>query len=233
MVIGLCDEQKEALVELKRFVLSIREEKGCDWELRFFRSGESLLKQIHELKAVFLNLEMSRKDGIEIGEEIRQRNPECRIIVAAGKTERFKEAFQIHALRFLTMPYRKEEVAEALHAVEACDLGRDTIEAYNMRNVYALEQSQIRYAQAFNGYTELMAGGKIFRKDISLNELETLLDERLFFRVHRQYIVNFRWICSYSGGNIEVTGASFPVSRRKKKEFEHKYTEYDLKYRRE
>ena len=80
-----------------------------------------------------------------------------------------------------------------------------------------------------------MASGRevnrILRKDCSLSELEQELSKELFFRVSRQYIVNLGKITEYAKGSILIQGKKIVISRRKKKEFEQAYLEYDLRYR--
>ena len=69
------------------------------------------------------------------------------------------------------------------------------------------------------------------RTEKSLNRLEEELDKRLFFRISREYLVNFAYVDSYSNGVAIVGEERLQVSRRNKKEFERLYREYDLYYR--
>lgn len=230
-VIGICDDQKEVAFELSEVVQSIQKSWNCEWDVRLYTSGEELLKEINGIDIVFLDIEMPEIDGIEVGKKIKLINPYCKIIMATGKVERFKEAFQIHAVRFITKPFEKKEVEEALEAAITMSFGGNTIELYNMRIAHNIPQYMICYVEAYNGYTEFMVDNHIFRKEVSLTELESILDDRLFFRINRQYIINFRWINAYLKEEIQINGNVFKISRRKKKEFEKKYIEFDLKYR--
>ena len=91
-------------------------------------------------------------------------------------------------------------------------------------------QRQIQYIISYDSYTEYFVDGKKFRQIYSLNQLEAILDARCFCRVHRQYIVNLYWIQTYPHGVIYIGTKQIPVSRRKRKEFEKAYLEFDLKY---
>lgn len=230
-VIGLCDDQMAVAMRLKKIISDILQEEGENWEICLFDSGEKLLEAAELLDVVFLDIEMPGLDGIETGKELKRRNPDCKIIMATGKVERFKEAFHIQAMRFITKPFDKREIEEALKAVEKSHVGNAKIELYYLRNSYQIEQDKIQYIKAYNGYTEYRVENQVFRKDISLNEVEKMLDKRLFVRIHRQYIINMRWIQSYSNGKVEIGDIEIDVSRRKRKDFEQKYIEYDLNYR--
>lgn len=231
LVIGICDDQKEIAIELKKLIEAYLSAQNCSYELHMFLNGNDLLEQINKINLVFLDIEMPGMDGIELGRRIKQVNSECKIIMATGRVDRFKDAFRIHAERFITKPFDKAEVEEALQAVAMRNLGEETIKLYYMRNLYEICQCDIFYIIAYNGYTEFVVGDKVFRKEASLNEVEGILDERIFFRINRKYVINMQWIQSYSEGTIQIGGKEFEVSRRKRKDFEQKYIEFDLRYR--
>ncbi len=231
VIIGICDDQKAIVIELKKLIEAYLSAKNCGYELYLFLSGEDLLRQIDKMDVVFLDIEMPGIDGIELGKRIKEVKPECEIIMATGRIDRFKDAFRIHAERFITKPFDKAEVEEALQAVVGRGLGKKTLELYYMRNVCEICQRDISYITAYNGYTEFAVGDKVFRREESLNEVEGMLEERIFYRINRKYMINMQWIQSNSEGIIRIAGKEFEVSRRKRKDFEQKYIEFDLRYR--
>ena len=60
---------------------------------------------------------------------------------------------------------------------------------------------------------------------------EEELDPKLFFRVNKKYIVNFSFIEGYEDGTLLIRDTFMTVSRRKKKDFEKKYRDFDLYFR--
>lgn len=179
-----------------------------------------LLREAENLDIVFLDIVMPNIDGIEVGRQIRRRNSECKIIIASGKTERFKEAFQICAFRFITKPFDEEEIRETIQAYSNEKLEMKTINLYRNRNLYKVLQSDIWYICAYDSYTEYFVENKKFRQTYSLNQLEEILDQNCFYRACRQYIVNLYWIQDYKNGIINMGICQISVSRRKRKEFE-------------
>lgn len=230
--VALCDDQEYILVQLKKMLQEILKKKGCQYIIEVFSSGEELISKNEYCDVVFLDIEMPGMDGIQVGEIIRQRNAECKIIMATCAIERYKEAFHIRAFRFATKPFVLEEIEEAIDAVLSLKRDDDSIELYYQRVLYKIKWKDIQYIQAYNGYSEFLVGNRIFRKEISLNSIEEQLDMQFFSRIHRQYIVNMRWIISYDNGEVRVGNQVIPVSKRKRKEFEQEYIEFDLKYRR-
>lgn len=230
--IGICDDEREVALELQEYIEKELSKRNIQWKSRIFLSGEELLKEVEKLSIVFLDIEMPGLDGIETGKRIKQKNPSCKIIMATGMVERFREVFFFQAFRFLVKPFSQKDIAEAVEAVLEEALGEQEIELYYERTVYRVPQKQIQYIQAFNGYADFWVENQRFRKEVSLNDLEEQLDMRMFARVQRKYIVNMRWINSYHNGVVSVAGVEIAVSRRKKKEFEKQYITYDIRYKR-
>ena len=70
-----------------------------------------------------------------------------------------------------------------------------------MRQLVRVRQREIIYVQTFDSYTEFIVGNRLMRSEKSLSALEEELDPKLFFRVNKKYIVNFRYIDSYGKAN--------------------------------
>ena len=231
--IAICDDEKIIIDELSAMISKILKKNGYEAELTIFLNGEGILEKAEKFDVVFMDIEMPDKDGLQLGQELKERNSQCKIIMATGMVERFKEAFHIRAHRFVTKPFDKEEVEEALISAIGEEDRNNYIEAYYQRNQYNILQEEIQYLEAYSGYTEFEVDGKRFRKEISLVKLENMLSDILFVRVDRKYIVNLRYVQSYMNDKFVIGEKTFSISRRNRKDFERKYIEFDLKYRRD
>ena len=233
--VGICDDEPLIIEALRRIILEIADKNGWGISISCFESGKALLEAVDTLEAVFLDIDMPELDGIETGKRIGEMNQECKIIMATSRADKFKDAFRIQAFRFVTKPFDENEIEEALQAIFHTQIGMETIELYEKRNSYQIPQKDILYITAYDGYSEFVVSSKdanrILRKDSSLSELEKDLSKELFFRVSRQCIVNLGKITEYAKGSILIQGKKIVISRRRKKEFEQAYLEYDLRYR--
>ena len=229
--IAICDDVVEQTLVLQNYVREYCERGKIEYKLYIYTSGIEMLADAEKMDIVFLDIEMPNLDGIETGRQIREKNSVCRIIMATCMVERMKEAFFIEAFRFIIKPFDQKEVEEALDACMKKILGSRSILLYLNRNIYEVHQSEIQYIITYDSACEYRVRDKMLRSETSLRELESQLDNRLFFRVHRKYIVNMAHIRSYKNGQIQMKDVKLPVSRRRKKEFEQAYMEFDLKYR--
>lgn len=230
--IAICDDERVIIDELYKMLNGLLQSSQYANEIMIFPNGEGVLEEAEKLNIVFMDIDMPEKDGLQLGQELKAKNPKCMIIMATGMVERYKEAFYIKAHRFVTKPFDKEEVEEALFTAIEEENNRNFIEVYYQRNQYNILQEEIQYLEAYSGYTELEIAGKRFRKDNSLLEIENILSDILFVRVDRKYIVNLRYVQTYSNDKFIIGDKRFSISRRNRKKFEHKYVEFDLKHRR-
>ena len=127
MNIGICDDEKvicEILCNHIQTYFKDSEQKGT---IAIFTDGNQILKCITKLDIVFLDIDMPELDGIEVGKLIKKCHPKCKIIMATGKVERFKESFIINAFRFITKPFVYDEIKEALQAYEKEQIGNQKL----------------------------------------------------------------------------------------------------------
>ncbi|WP_429147197.1 LytR/AlgR family response regulator transcription factor [Anaerotaenia torta] len=231
MIIGICDDEPLVVKILTQLVNQTLDQKKVNVEVLPFLSGFCLLDRIEALDAVFLDIDMPGMDGFEVGRAINKEKPSCKIIMASGNPQRYKDSFKINAFRFITKPFDFAEIEEAIDSLLKVKAGEENFLLYLNYIPHDILQKNIKYFRAFNGYCEAKVQNLFFRRDLSLNEVEKLLDPRLFIRIHKQYIVNMQHINNYKNIIVEINGEFLPISRRKQKEFEQKYICFNVNYK--
>lgn len=229
--IAICDDEPILLNTLSTMVEKVLSEKKIPFEIDTFSSGKKLIEQVEVFQLVFLDIEMPNMDGIDTGGCILQRNPDCKIVIASGRVNRFQETYKIKAFRFIVKPYEMEEIEEAIDAYMNQCIGMQTIELFQKRNSVWVRQREISYVVAYGSYVEVVVRNQVYRKEVSLLEMEQQFDQRCFLRIHRKYLVNMFWVTGYEKGKVFVSGKELLLSRRKQKVFEQAYMDFDLTYR--
>lgn len=231
--IGICDDEKTVYNEMRKHIVFYSEQKKIVAELKYYRSGIELIESndIKSLDILFLDIEMPRMDGIETANMLHDEMKTCKVIMLTCKAERFKEAFKIGAFRFVTKPIEQQEVFEAIDDVRKRMLGNAEISLYRDGRIYKIQELDIVYIMADKTSTCIFTEKYDFRSDRSLAWWEQELDDRLFLRCHKGYIINLGKISQIEKEIKLVTGEIIPVARRRKSELEQRFMEYDTKYR--
>ncbi len=233
--IGVCDDEIQICKITEKKLLEILNNLYGDddeyFEIKLYDNASELLDDIPDIDIVFLDIEMPEMDGLEAGKIIFEKNQDCRIIMATSNEKRYSEAFKINAHRYINKPLQDEDIEEALVSAINKTVGNSTIEVFQNRIKYNITQNEILYIQAYNGYVEVYTLNNVFTKNVSLDQIETELDSRLFFRIHRQYIVGLKYVACVVKNKIELNnGEKLTISRRNTLKFQQAYVEYDLNF---
>jgi two-component system LytT family response regulator len=94
--------------------------------------------------------------------------------------------------------------------------------------VVFVELRELVYCEADSNYTKLcLANGKSYLLSKTLREVQQVLEERNFLRVHRQYLINLDHIKLYHKGDgsyLVMTGeVSIPVAKNQKDRLVQKF----------
>jgi DNA-binding LytR/AlgR family response regulator len=163
---------------------------------------------------IFCDVQLPDGLSFEIFSETQIKIP---VIFITGFDKFMLYAFENNGIDYLLKPVDKEELKKALykykmlenHFTEQNKGLYNLVQAFNAKKKTRLlvkkgiEYISLKIEEVAFFYTEnkivyvINKNGKKFLIDKTLNELETELDNKLFFRVNRQYIVNLSFVKSY------------------------------------
>ena len=230
--IGLCVSETIERNMLQDCVHSFFKEKHIEIELHTYSCGEDLLKEDSELNLLFLDMEMPGIGGIEAGRRYHRKYPDSKIILVSKSYEKIKEALLLEPCHFVEKPISEAEISAALDNFLNMNVGYSCITVYKERKKIDLLQKDICFVRSFDSYSEFFTADDRFRSEKSLNILENELENKLFFRIDRKHIVNFKFIDEVDNNNVVKIGdKSITISRRRKNEFMSNYRRFNLYHR--
>lgn len=203
-------------------------------------SGEEGIKTIKELKPqlVFLDIEMPFMNGFQMLEQLPVINFE--IIFTTSYDQYAITAFKFSALDYLLKPVDREELNKAVQKVskkisppvaqqleillQKINQPAITIQRIALPTMQGLEfvpVDSIISCSSNNNYTEFfLADKKRVLVSRTLKEVEDMLADHSFLRVHNSHVVNLNAIIRYvkgEGGYLVMTdGSNVDVSRSRK-----------------
>lgn len=115
--IAVCDDEMEVADEVERCILKYGIEKGIDFQISKYYSGESLLRTDSCFDVVFLDIIMNKIDGIETGKAIKEGAIKTHIVYITNFTNYSMSAHKVHAFDFIEKPISYSKISDVL-----CDL---------------------------------------------------------------------------------------------------------------
>lgn len=192
----------------------------------------------HRPEILFLDIEMPQMNGFQVLEEVADI-PFSLVFVTAY--DRFAlKAFKYSALDYLLKPIDTQELIEAINKIEK-QRQTDPIQIQHLKQQMAPSAKtlperialpyqngvtfasiqDILYCEADDNYTRFhLKDGQQYLVTKTLRDVQELLEERDFLRVHRQYLINLNHIKKFVKGEgsyiIMDNDLSIPVSRGQK-----------------
>jgi two-component system LytT family response regulator len=164
----------------------------------------------HEPEVVFLDVQMPVLDGFDVVDLLPDRDQRPHIVFVTAYDEYALEAFEVHALDYVTKPVRLERLNETLDRVQDAladtpptdqdgldglrdarqdqALKRLTVHVGKRLRVVPLDE--VRWIEADEGFVFAHTTDGRYRTDFTLGELEERLPPDDFVRTHRSTIVN-------------------------------------------
>ena len=232
VVIGICDDDNYVHAAIDKLLNNYSKGKNISIIIRHYLSAENLLENSDNLDVLILDIDMPGMDGIEAGHLLRRQNVDYKIIMLSGRSDRFREAFEIEAYRFVDKPIEADSLIKALEDALHFRLGIRKVTVFRDRVQYDISQKNILYVEANQSDSLVYTTDSEYRSENSLSEWEEILDGRVFFRCHKSYVVNMGEISQVFDKEIRmINGDRVPLSRRLQKDFYLSYARYDTRWR--
>lgn len=207
--------------------------------------AKQLIEQ-HHPDLVFLDIEMPGKNGLQLIDELSEKEVNFHVIFITAFNQYAVQAFRLSTLDYLLKPLKEKELLDALEKFRQRKNEKTAIEQFkllseNLKNTknntfaipvnYGYEYisvNDIEYLKAEGAYTHLfLTNGK--QKTISKNMKyfeELLKSFETIIKVHRSYMVNYQFIKIYhkeDRGIIEMQcGIKIQLSRSFRNDFVRK-----------
>ena len=230
MRIAICDDEKDI-----RELIANKVTKQCPAaEIVFFSSGEELLLSNMIPDILFLDIQMSGKNGMETARELRKKDRNMILIFVTAVEEYVFQAFDVGAFHYIVKPIDDAKFTDVLHrAVDELGIRRndanETEEKYLMISSGGMHTkvafNDIVYAEVFNRKIVIHKPDETIEYYGKMSDLESLAGDS-FFRPHRAYLINFKYVEKYDASTIYLEKGSVLMAKQNYPEFVKRYMKY-------
>jgi len=227
--IAICDDEQYMVDKISTMAADFFRGKNMEITIAQFSNGEELLKYDRAIDILFLDIQMNGMDGMETARKLRSRKFKGFLIFITILKEMVFQAFDVQAYDYLVKPIeekRFEKTMERLlasmqNASEASLLVQKGYES----SIISLED--IVFCEIIDRKVYLhLASSEVVDFYERIENLETKLDDR-FFRCHRSFLINLKYLKSYKNGTAYLEGGKeIPVSRLRSKKFSDVILQY-------
>jgi len=173
----------------------------------------------HSVDLIFLDIHLPKLKGMTF---LKTLTDPPAVIITTAYHQYAVEGFDLNVTDYLLKPFEFERFLNAVNKVKSAEgekqkaienQEKDFIFLNVQKKKVKILFAEIVYIESQKEYIKIVTTKKEYISKMSTHEIETLLPNNLFKRVHRSFIVSLSKIQSYTAEEIEVNGVSIPIGR--------------------
>lgn len=197
-----------------------------------FIDTEDLLKAIKagaDYKLIFLDILFPNSNGVDIAKKIKSISPHTYFIFLSTTSDYALESFDVAPIYYITKPEDDKKLEEAVKRF-LCNNSINKITIKTSNNVVSLDIDSIIYFEIMGHNILMHTTDNKYNLKGTLKEIEDIIPTTNFARVHKSYIVNFKYITKIERYKITLhTDFTIPISKLKYSELQNQFIEYASK----
>ncbi len=228
--IAVCDDSLAVCTQICDFLKRVELERQEEFDICCFSSAEELLMKMPEdTQILFLDIVMQGESGMQAAHRLRETDRSLCIIFITSMVQYALDGYGVRAFGFLKKPLEylifRREVLDALDNIARRQGKRIVLRAGGQ--VCALSTSEILYAEILGRELKIVTEDDAQFYAITLKEFEQMVDGCGFFRCHKSYLVNFRYVLNIGINEVVLANRqTIPLSRHRRKEFVQSFAAY-------
>lgn len=226
------DDEKNALGIIKEFCSRITDIQLCE-TFSDPVNGLSYLSQHTDIELLFLDIQMTRLNGLMLAQKILNQN--TRIIFTTAYPDYALQGYELDILDYLLKPFsferfersvqkarsilNKPSISKELNQKRLTPASDDFIFVKTDYKTIRVILSEIQYIEGSGNYVKLHTGKT---KILVLQNMKIFEEQLLpyqFIRIHKSFIVSLKHIDSIDKNYVRIGGDELPIGESYKDSF--------------
>lgn len=220
--IAVCDDEVIECCNMAKRIKEIMEEIKMPCIIRQFQSGGELLQTLESFDVVFLDIIMRELDGIKTAQIFRERAFDKILIFVSSSREYVFEAYDVEAFQYLLKPVDDRKLKSVLQKAVLKTESRlqEFIIVSRERQKKKLFLDDIYYFEIKGRMVDAHGPEGIFTYYEQMGKLENKLQDKGFFRCHKSYLVNLKYVDRYNRQEVILeNGEKVVIAKRRYEQF--------------
>ena len=203
-------------------IKEIMEEMKVPCIIRQFQSGGELLQALESFDIVFLDIIMQELDGMKTAQIFRERASDQILIFVSSSREYVFEAYDVEAFQYLLKPVGDRKLKNVLRraVLKTKSRSQEFIIVSRERQKKKLFLDDIYYFEIKGRMVYAHVAEGIFTYYEQIGELEDKLQDYGFFRCHKSYLINLKYVDGYNRQEVILeNGEKIVIAKRRYDKF--------------
>ena len=224
MKIAICDDDYSTCNFIEETVIQYTRNSGIPIETDIFQTAKSLYRNFeNSTDLLFLDIQLPDASGIEIGHFLRKcaMNYNLQIVFISGNPGYALELFKIHPMDFLVKPFSDKDIIDILneYTQKVMPASQGFLYKFKTTTRKVSYQDILYFSSESRKVLIHLKNGETITLYKKLSEIEMELPNEVFWRIHKSYIINSRYLVSCQHNQLLMSNNEIlPISRNYKNE---------------
>ena len=216
--IAVCDDEVIECCSMAKTIKEILEEMKVPCIIRQFQSGGELLQAVESFDIVFLDIIMQDLDGMKTAQFLRKQAFDKMLIFISSSREYVFEAYDVEASQYLLKPVDDRKLKRVLQkaVLKTERRSQEFIVVSRERQKRKMFLDDIYYFEIKGRVVAVHGAEGVFTYYERIGELEDKLGGKGFFRCHKSYLINLKYVDGHNRQEaILENGEKIVIAKRR------------------
>jgi two-component system, LytTR family, response regulator len=172
----------------------------------------------HHVDLMFLDIHLPEIKGLTF---LKTLTDPPAVIITTAYHEYALEGYELNVVDYLLKPFEFERFLTAVNKVKKqnqselaiAETAKDYLFVSIQLKKVKIYFSEILYIESQKEYIKIVTQDNSYLTKMSTHEIEGLLPDSLFKRIHRSFIIAIHKVRSFNSEMVEINGNNIPVGR--------------------